>query len=70
MHHCPRCQSDRLIKNGSAIDKPKKLCMACDHQFIRMTPRGKPFTTKVNAVLWYLSSVSRDRLAFLSRVSV
>jgi transposase-like protein len=47
MHQCPRCQSDRHIKNGSAPDKPKKLCKACGYQFTRTTPRGKPLTTKV-----------------------
>jgi insertion element IS1 protein InsB len=70
MHECPRCQSSRLIKNGSATGKPKKLCKACGYQFTRMTPRGKPLMTKVNAVLWYLSGVSMNRIAFLSRVSV
>ena len=24
MHVCPRCQSDRLVKNGSVAGKPKK----------------------------------------------
>jgi insertion element IS1 protein InsB len=70
MHECPRCQSSRLIKNGSATGTPKKLCQACGYQFTRMTPRGKPLMTKVNAVLWYLSGVSMNRIAFLSRVSV
>jgi transposase-like protein len=69
MQTCPRGQSDRLIKNGSVTDKPKKLCKACGYQFPRMTPRGKPFTTKVNAVLWYLSGVSMNRIAFLFQVS-
>jgi hypothetical protein len=44
MHHCPRCQSDRLIENGSATDKPKKLGTACGYQLTRITPRGKPCT--------------------------
>jgi transposase-like protein len=70
MHECPRCQSSRLIKNGSATGKPKKLCKACGYQFTRMTPRGKPLVTKVNAVLWYLSGISMNRIAFLARVSV
>src|SRR5215510_7417291 len=34
-----------------------------------MTPRGKPFTTKINAVLLYLSGVSMHRITFLLRVS-
>jgi insertion element IS1 protein InsB len=70
MHRCPKCPSDRLVKNGSAIGKPKKLCKTCGYQFTRTTPRGKPLTTKVNALLWYLSGRSMNRIAFLSRVSV
>ena len=33
-------------------------------------PAWQAFTTKVNAVLWYLSGVSMNRIAFLSRLSV
>jgi insertion element IS1 protein InsB len=69
MQECPRCHSDRLIKNGSAIGKPKKLCKACGYQFTRTTSRGKPLPTKINAILWYLSGVSMNRIAFLLRVS-
>jgi insertion element IS1 protein InsB len=69
MHACPRCQSERLIKNGSAAGKPKKQCKQCGYQFTRTTPRGKPLTTKINTVLWYLSGVSMHRIAFLLRVS-
>jgi len=61
MHVCPRCQSDRLVKNGSAAGKPKKQCKQCGHQFTRATPRGKPLSTKINAVLWYLSDMSMNR---------
>src|SRR5499433_3175456 len=69
MHVCPRCQSDRLVKNGSAGGKPKKQCKQCGYQFTRTTPRGKPLAMKINAVLWYLSGVSMNRIAFLLRVS-
>lgn len=69
MHACPKCQSDRVIKNGSAAGKPKKQCKQCGYQFPRMTPRGKPRALKVNAVLWYLSGISMNRIAFLLRVS-
>jgi insertion element IS1 protein InsB len=70
MHGCPKCHSDRLVKNGSVTGKPKKLCKACGYQFTRTTPRGKPLTTKIHALLWYLSGMSMNRIAFLSRVSV
>jgi insertion element IS1 protein InsB len=69
MHVCPRCQSERLVKNGSAAGKPKKQCKQGGHQFTRTTPRGKPLAVKINAVLWYLSGVSMNRIAFLLRVS-
>jgi transposase-like protein len=69
MHACPPCQSDRLVNNGSVAGNPKKLCKRCGFQFTRTTPRGKPLTTKINAVLFYLSGLSMHRIAFLLRVS-
>jgi insertion element IS1 protein InsB len=69
MQACPQCQSDRLVNNGSVAGKPKKLCTRCGFQFTRTTPRGKPLTTKINAVLFYLSGLSMHRIAFLLRVS-
>ena len=69
MQVCPQCQSDRLVNNGSAAGKPKKQCQQCGYQFTRTTPRGKPLTTKINAVLLYLSGISMNRIAFRLRVS-
>ena len=69
MHACPKCQSDRVIHNGSAAGKPKKQCKQCGDQFPRTTPRGKPLALKITAVLWYLSGMSMHRIAFLLRVS-
>jgi transposase-like protein len=57
------------VKNGSAAGKPKKQWKQCGYQFTRTTPRGKPLAVKINAVLWYLSGVSMNRIAFLLRVS-
>ena len=51
MHACPTWQSDRVIHNGSTAGKPKKQWQRCGYQFTRTTPRGKPLTTKINAVL-------------------
>jgi transposase-like protein len=69
MHACPRCQSSRLIKHGSAAGQPKNQCKQCADQFTRTTPRGKPITMKINALLWYLRGVSMLRITFLLRVS-
>jgi transposase-like protein len=70
MYVCPQCQSAWLVNNGSVAGKPKTLCKQCGSQFTRTTPRGKPLTMKINAVLWYLSGISMNRIAFLLQVSV
>jgi insertion element IS1 protein InsB len=69
MRVCPKCQSDRLVNNGSAAGKPQKLCKLCGYQFTRTTPQGKPLTMTVSAVLFYLSGLSMNRIAFLLQVS-
>ena len=66
---CPQCQGERLVNNGSAAGKPKKRCKQWGFQFTRITPRGQPLATKINAVLWYLRGLSMPRMAFLLRVS-
>jgi insertion element IS1 protein InsB len=69
MHECPKCQSDQVINNGSAAGKPQKRCQQCGYQYTRTTPRGKLLQTKIKAVLFYLSGISMNRIAFLLRVS-
>jgi transposase-like protein len=69
MRVCPQCQRDRLVNNGAAAGKPKKRCQPCGSQLTRIIPRGQPLTTKINAVLLYLSGISMHRMAFLLRVS-
>jgi insertion element IS1 protein InsB len=69
MHECPTCQGDRVITHGSAAGKPKKPCQECGDQLTRTTPSGKPLKTQLNAVLFSLSGLSMNRIAFLLRVS-
>jgi insertion element IS1 protein InsB len=69
MRACPQCQSDEVIKNGSAAGKPKMQCKPCGYQFTRTTPRGQPLRTKISAVLWYLSGISLNRIGALLQVS-
>ena len=35
MQECPKCPSNRIIKNGAAAGKPKKQCKQCGYQFTR-----------------------------------
>ncbi len=51
MHVCPTCQSDAVMKHGSAAGKPKKPWKQCGYQCTRSTSRGKSLQTKINAVL-------------------
>jgi hypothetical protein len=66
---CPKGQSDRVIRHGSAAGKPQKQCTPWGSQCPRTTPRGTPRATQLNAVLWYLRGRSRNRIALLLRVS-
>jgi transposase-like protein len=38
MPMCPQCQSDHVIKNGSATGKPKNQCKQCGYQFTSSPP--------------------------------
>jgi IS1 family transposase/transposase-like protein len=69
MQVCPQCQRDRLVNNGFAAGKPKRLCRQCGDQLTRTTPRGKPLAMKVHAVRVYLRGISMHRIACLLRVS-
>jgi hypothetical protein len=62
-------RSDRLVKNGPAAGKPKKLCQPCGYRFTRTTPCGKLLAMKVPAGLLSLSGISMHRIPFLVRVS-
>jgi insertion element IS1 protein InsB len=65
----PQCPSARLVNKGSAAGKPKQWGQQCGDQVTRITPRGKPLTTKITAVRCCRSGMSMHRLAFLLRVS-
>ena len=50
---CPYCQSQHLIKNGSAYGVPKWQCKDCLRQTSFKPPRGEPLWKKETAVLLY-----------------
>jgi hypothetical protein len=45
---CSQCQGERLVKNGSAAEKPNKWCKQCGLQLTCTTPCGKPLATTLN----------------------
>ena len=66
---CPRCKSSHVVKNVIVKGIRKHVCQTCGFQFTRTTPRGKPYKTKVLAVLLYLSGLSLNRIGQLCGVS-
>jgi insertion element IS1 protein InsB len=67
--YIPNARVNNSSTMALLLGNPKKQCKQCGYQFTRTTPRGKPLKTKINAVLLYLSGVSRNCTAFLLRVS-
>jgi hypothetical protein len=74
---CPYCQSQHLIKNGSAYGVPKWKCKDCLRQTSFKPPRGEPLwkkETAVSASLLRLAAVTGGRTdtalgAFFRRLS-
>src|SRR4051812_21509040 len=67
---CPYCQSQRLIKNGSAYGVPtrraapaKWKCKDCLRQTSFKPPRGEPLWKKETAVLLYTLGLSMNAIA-------
>ena len=60
---CPYCQSQHLIKNGSAYGVPKWKCKDCGRQTSFKPPRGEPLWKKETAVLLYTLGLSMNAIA-------
>src|SRR3954462_2592700 len=67
---CPYCQSQHLIKNGSAYGVPtrraapaKWKCKDCLRQTSFKPPRGEPLWKKETAVLLYTLGLSMNAIA-------
>src|SRR3954452_3681479 len=60
---CPYCQSQHLIKNGSAYGVPKWKCKDCGRQTSSKPPRGEPLWKKETAVLLYTLGLSMNAIA-------
>jgi transposase len=58
-----------VIKSGRARGHQRWKCKSCAHQFTRTTPKGKPYTLKVLALLLYLLGLPMSRIAWLCQVS-
>ncbi len=69
MSSCPRCGSDKTVRNGSVRGVKKRKCKDCNYQFTRQEPVGKPLSIKLFAVILYLHGNSMNSIAKLLGVS-
>ena len=47
--NCPRCRSERVVKNGHCQGKQSYLCRGCKHQF-RENPSPKGYSAEVKDI--------------------
>ena len=66
--NCPKCSSESW-KNGKVNDKQRFKCKNCKYQFTKTTPKGKPISMKLLAIILYLGGNSMGFIARLLRVS-
>ena len=60
---CPKCNSNKVIKNGFARGHQRYKCKDCSYQFTRsQLVRGKPLWMKLEAVLLYMSGMSMNAI--------
>ena len=63
MQYCPKCSSDKIVKNGIHLNKQRFRCKHCGFQFTRKTPRGRPPAEKATALLLYTLGLSFNTIA-------
>ena len=66
---CSRCHSDAVVKNGNILGKQRLKCKACNRQFTRLTPGGRPASEKASAVTLYAQGLSMCAIARMFHVS-
>lgn len=69
MQNCPKCESKNIVKNGKHLNRQRFRCKACGFQFTRSTPRGRPTSEKVMAILLYTLGLSFNAIARLYGVA-
>ena len=58
MMRCPKCESERIVKNGRRKDKQNYLCRNCDRQFIDIyDQRGYSQAVKKHCLTLYCNGM-------------
>lgn len=62
---CPRCCSDKTVKNGQANGNPKRKCKSCYYQYTQDTLPGAPQNVRLASVVLYVHGLSINAIARL-----
>ena len=71
--HCPKCLSERYVKNGIKYNKQRYKCKKCGCHFTQSHKRGATLETKLMALNLYLEGMGLraiGRILNVSNVSV
>ena len=55
--HCPKCYSEKFVKNGIKYDKQRYKCKKCGCHFTQSHKRGASLETKLKALRLYLEGM-------------
>lgn len=62
---CPKCGSNKTVKNGQANGHPKRKCKACAYQYTKDNLPGAPQNIRLACVLLYVHGLSMNSIAKL-----
>jgi transposase len=65
---CPRCGGRQSIKSGMVQKEQRWKCKACDFQYTRIMPRGRPLWQKSLVVFLYSYGVPMRQIARIFHV--
>ena len=67
--HCPKCCSDKYVKNGIKYNKQRYKCKKCGCHFTQSHKRGAPLEKKLMALKLYLEGMGFRGIGRLLNVS-
>lgn len=62
---CPKCGSNKTVKNGQANGHPKRKCKDCTYQYTKNNLPGAPQNVRLACVLLYVYGLSMNSIAKL-----
>ena len=67
--HCPKCYSEKFVKNGIKYNKQRYKCKNCGCNFTQSKKRGASLETKLQALKLYLEGMGFRSIGRIMKVS-